>query len=93
VNGLGTVMCFLATCVAGDSGLSAAEVFGARQFVARVVDHFIGLQFGRRVGTEPKYLPRKNDNNEEQERLQQQRSEHSPVWEETMRSLTCQART
>ncbi len=53
-------MRLLAACAARGTGLSAAEVFGARQFVGRVVDHFVGTQLGRSVGTEAVNLPRKN---------------------------------
>ncbi len=50
VNGLGAVMRFVTAGAAGGSGLGAAKVFGARQFVAGIIDHFIGLYLGWGVG-------------------------------------------
>jgi hypothetical protein len=77
VNGLGSVMRFMTTGAAGGSGLSAAEVFGARQFVAGVIDHFIGLHLGWRVGAQLGDLLRDYDQDEQYERFQQQRSQHA----------------
>jgi len=70
VNGLSAVMRFLASGAAGGTGLGAAEIFGARQFVAGVVDHFVRFQLCRRVGAKLVNLPRENDNDEQQEQLQ-----------------------
>jgi hypothetical protein len=36
------MMGFLAAGMAGRARLSAAEVFGVRQFVGRIVDDFVG---------------------------------------------------
>jgi len=93
VNGLGSVMRFLTAGAAGGSGLRAAKVFGARQFVARIVNNFIRTHLGWRVGTELGNLSGKNRDDEQQERLQHERSEHSPVGENTVRSFASQACT
>lgn len=86
-------MRFLASGAAGDAGLRATKVLGAGQFVAGVVDHFIGFQFRRRVGTQLINLPRKHDNDEEQEGLQQERGKHSAVREDAVWSFPGQAST
>lgn len=86
-------MCLLTSGAAGDAGLSSAEVFGARQFVAGVVDHFVGLQLGRGVGTQAGNLPRKNRDDEQQERLKQQRSQHAAVGKNAVRSFAREARS
>ncbi len=65
VNGLGAVMRFLTAGVAVGARLSAAEVLGARQFVAGVINNFVGAQLGWSVGTELSNLPRKNHDNED----------------------------
>jgi len=52
MNSLSPVMRFLATGAASGSGLGAAQVLGARQFVAGVIDHFIRPHFRWRVRTE-----------------------------------------
>ena len=64
VNGLGAVMRFLSAGLAVGARLSAAEVFGARQLVAGVIDNFVGA-LGWSVGTELSNLPRKNHDNED----------------------------
>ena len=70
-NGLGAVMRFLPAGAAVDSGLRAAQVFGTRQFVAGVVNHFIWTKLRCSVGAESLNLPRKNGNDKYQESLQQ----------------------
>ncbi len=91
VNGLGAVVRFAAAGAASGAGLCAAQIFGARQFVAGVVNHFIGLQLGHSVGAKLVDLPRDNDNNEQQKQLQQPRSQHAPVGENAVRSFPGQA--
>jgi hypothetical protein len=63
---------FLAASAAIHAGLRSTQVFGAREFVAGVVDHFIRTHLRCGVGTEAIYLPRKNGNHKQQKRLQQQ---------------------
>jgi hypothetical protein len=70
MNGLGTVVRFLASGAAGGARLGAAKVFGARQFVAGVIDDFVGFQLCRSVGAKLVNLPRENDDDEQQEQLQ-----------------------
>jgi hypothetical protein len=57
-------MRFLSAGLAVGARLSAAEVFGARQLVAGVIDNFVGA-LGWSVGTELSNLPRKNHDNED----------------------------
>jgi len=82
---------FLAAGAAGRTCLGAAKVFGAWQFVAGVIDHFIRTHLGWRVGTEPGDLWRNDYDDEQQKRIQQPRSEHAPVRENTVGSFTGQA--
>ena len=70
MNGLGAMTCFLTAGAAGGAGLRAAEVFGPRQFVAGIIDHFIGFQLRWSVGPKLVNLSRKNDDDEQQECLQ-----------------------
>jgi hypothetical protein len=93
MNGLSAVMRFPAAGAAGGAGLGAAEIFGARQFVAGVVDYFIGLQPGWSVGAKAGNLPRENHDDEQEERFQKERRHHAPVREKTVGSFTGQART
>jgi hypothetical protein len=86
-------MRFVTTGAAGGSGLSAAEVFSAGQFVAGVVDDFVGTYPGRRVGTEVGNLSGKNDDDEQQECLQQHCGDHPPIWGDAIGSFAGQART
>jgi hypothetical protein len=91
VNRLSTVMRFPATSAAFDASLGAAQIFGAWQFVARVIDHFIGLQPGRSIGTEVSNLLRKNYQDKDKECFQQDRSEHAAVGKNTVRGFASQA--
>ena len=93
VNGLGAVMRFLAAGVAGRARLGAAEVLGARQFIAGVIEHLIGTHLRRGVGTEAVNLPRKNYQDEQYEQLHEERHDHAPIRHESVRSLTGQPRT
>jgi len=65
VNGLGTVMSFLAAGAAASAGLGSAQIFGARKLIPGIVDHFIGPQFGCGVGAEARNLPGKNHDDEQ----------------------------
>ena len=65
VNGLGAVMRFLTAGLTVGARLSPAEVFGARQLVAGVIDNFVGARLGWSVGTELSNLPRKNHDDED----------------------------
>jgi hypothetical protein len=85
------MMSFLASSAAGGGGLRAAKIFGARQFVARVVDHFVGLQLRRRIGPQLINLTGKHDEDKEQEGLQKQRGEHSAVGENAVGSFAGKA--
>jgi len=64
------MMRFLASRASGDTRLRATKIFGAGQFIAGIIDHFIGFQLRRRVGAQLVNLPRKHDEDEEQESLQ-----------------------
>jgi hypothetical protein len=91
VNGLGSVMRFLTAGAACDSGLGAAEVFGAGQFVAGVIDHFIGPHFWCGVRAELGDLLRDYDEDEQHEGFEQQGGQHAGVRENTVRSFAGQA--
>lgn len=76
---------FLASGSGGLSGFCSAEIFGARQFVAGIVNHFIRPQFRRSVGTETIDFARQSQPREQQSQLQKQRSgetaiRHSAGW-------------
>jgi hypothetical protein len=51
VNGLSSVMGFVTASATGGSGLGASQIFGAREFVAGVIEHFIGPYLGCGVRT------------------------------------------
>jgi hypothetical protein len=87
------MMRFLTSSASRGAGLGAAEVFGAGQFIARVVDDAIGLQPGRSVGAKAVNLLRKNDEDEHAERFQQQRGNHAPVGSDPVWSFPGQSRT
>jgi hypothetical protein len=71
LDGLSTVVGLLTTGVASRAGLSAAQIFGARQFVAGVIDDFVGLQAGWCVGAEAGYFAGDDQKNQGQKRLEQ----------------------
>ena len=87
------MMRFLASGAAGRAGLSAAEIFSARQFVAGIIDHFVGTNFGCGVRTEPVDLVRKNHEDEEHEKLQRERLQHAPIGHERVGSFAGQPNT
>jgi hypothetical protein len=87
VNGLRTMMRFLATGASGRASLGAAKVLGARQFVTRIVDHFVGTHSGYGVRAKPGNLTGKNDDDEHQESFQQQSTYHADVGKKTERSF------
>jgi hypothetical protein len=92
MNGLSAMMRFLSAGAAAGAGLGAAEVFGAWKFVARIVDHFIGLDPGRGVGAKAGNLAWKNCDYEQQERFEQQRSQQAAVGKDAVRRFTGEAR-
>ena len=61
----------LTTGVASRAGLSAAQIFGARQFVAGVIDHFVGLKAGWGIGAEVGDFAGDNQQNQGQKCLEQ----------------------
>jgi len=71
LDGLSTVVGLLTTGVASRAGLSAAQIFGARQFVAGVIDDFVGLKAGWCIGAEAGYFAGDDQNNQGQKRLEQ----------------------
>ena len=93
MDGLGPVMRLVATGAAGGSGLGAAQIFSARQFVAGIIDHLIGLHLGWCVGAKLGNLLRDNDQDKQHERFQQQRSQHACVGENTVRGFAGQTRS
>jgi hypothetical protein len=83
---------FLTSGPSSGAGVGAAEVLDVRQFIARVVDHPIGLQPGWSVGAEAVNLLRKHDDDEHAEAFEQQRGDHAPVRSNTVGSFAGQAR-
>ena len=67
VNGLSAVMGFVASRAGDCAGLGSAEVFDAGEFVAGIVDDFIGLQMRRGVGAKAVDFAGNDDDGEEQE--------------------------
>ena len=92
LDGLRAVIGFAASGAACCAGLSAANVFGAGQFIAGVVDDFIGLKAGSGIGAKACDLARKNHQHENQKSLQQQGCAHTTVRENTVRGLSGQTR-
>jgi len=84
-------MCLLATGASSGAGLSAAKVFGARQFVGGIINDFVRAQRWRGVGAQAVNLPRKNHDDEEQKRFQQKRSQQTPVGQNAEWSFAGQA--
>jgi hypothetical protein len=61
----------LTTGMASHARLSAAQIFGARQFVAGVIDDFLGLKAGWCIGAEAGYFAGDDQKNQGQKRLEQ----------------------
>ena len=91
-NGLGSVMPLLAASMPSRARLCAAKIICARQFVSGVVDNFVGAQLRRGVGAQTVDLTRNNHDHRQKERLQQKRSQHSPVGENSSLCFTCESR-
>ena len=88
VDSLGTVMGFPSAGMAGCAGLSAAQIFGAGEFVSRVVDDFVGLETGCGVGTEAGNLSRNEYQHEKQKGFQEQGGDQAAVREDAVGSFT-----
>jgi hypothetical protein len=84
-------MSLAAASTAGGASLRAAHILSARQFVAGIVDDFVGNEFRRGVGTHVGNLPRKNHHNENQKCFQQQRGRHVPMRGNTVRRFASQS--
>jgi hypothetical protein len=84
-------MSFLTSRGRGFSGLRSAEIFGARKFVAGIIDDFIRTQLGRRIGAKAIDLPGEVDHREYEKQLQDQRSYEVTVTDTAQRSLTGKA--
>lgn len=67
MNGLRAVMGFVASGAGGCAGLGSAEIFDAGEFIAGVVDDFVGLQMRRGVGAQSIDFAGNEDDGEEQE--------------------------
>jgi hypothetical protein len=65
-------MSFLASSSRGFSSFRSAEIFGARELIARIVDDFIGMQLGCGVRAKAVDLARESDQGKQQEHLQEQ---------------------
>ena len=91
VNGLGTVMGFVASGACGGAGLGSAEIFDAGEFVAGIVDDFIGLQTGRGVGAQSVDFAGNDDDREEQKGFEKPGGEESTIREKTVGSFAGEA--
>jgi hypothetical protein len=58
---------FVSSSAAGGSCLSAAEILGARKFVAGVVDHVVAGELGRHIRTKLSKLHRNDNRGKNQE--------------------------
>ena len=92
MNGLSTVMGFSSSGAGGCAGLSATQVFGAREFVTGVVDDFVGLDAGRGVGAKAGDLAGKDHQHEDQKGLQQKGSDKTAIREDPEGSFPGEAR-
>jgi hypothetical protein len=70
----------------------SAEIFGARQFVAGVVDHFVGLQPGSGVGAKAVDLAGKKQGRDQQQKLQEQRRGEAAIGKLSVSGFTGEAR-
>ena len=73
--------------------LRAAKVFGAREFVARIVDHLIRLHFRRSIGQHAGDLFREHDYHEQHKRFHYPGGEKPAVRKYSVRSFARQTLT
>jgi hypothetical protein len=92
VDGLSAVVGFAASGVAGAAGLSATEVLGAGQFVARVVNDFVRAQLRRGVGAKTSDFSRENAHQDQQKGLQHECRSHAAVGKSSVRGFAGEAR-
>jgi hypothetical protein len=79
VDGLRGVMSLPTSSASGFAGLSAAAIFGLRQFVAGVVDHIPLRMRGRKRHLHAEVALGKNDEHHEEHEFQQPGCEHSAI--------------
>lgn len=84
MNGLCVVMGFVAAGAGGCARLGTAKVFDAGEFVAGVVDDFIGLQAGRGIGAQAVDFAGNDDDGEDQERFEKAGGDESGIGEKSM---------
>jgi len=72
------------------AGLRAAQILRARQFVARVIDHLIRLDFGRSVRKQPGYLSRQHNHHEKEKGLDHPGSQQTSIGKNAVGSLPSQ---
>ena len=70
LDGLGAMVRFVAAAAAGGSGFSAAQILGAGQLLAAVIDHIVTRKSGRDEGTQLGDLHLDRDRRENQKGLQ-----------------------
>src|SRR5260370_27200414 len=86
------MMGLLSTSASGAAGARAAEVFGPRQLVARVIEHVVGRQLRRDIRAHESQPCRQKDGGNQQKRFHDPRGQHASVWKNAVRSFTGQAR-
>src|SRR5216684_842265 len=85
-------MGLLSTSTSGAAGSRAAEVFGPRQLVARVIEHVVGRQLRRDIRAHASEPCRQKNGGEQQKRFHDPGGQHASVWKNPVRSFTGQAR-
>jgi len=91
VNGLGAVVGFVAAGAGGGAVLGSAEVFDAGEFVAGIVDDFIGLQTRRGIRAQAVDFAGNDDDREEQKGFENPGGEESTIRKKTVGSFAGEA--
>jgi hypothetical protein len=87
------MMSFAAAGTAGSARLRTAQILSTRQFVWRVINHFIWLQLRGGVGPHPGDLRGKKQQEENENCLQDKRCAHAAAVETAERCFSRQARS
>jgi hypothetical protein len=82
---------FISASFARVPSFSAANILGAWEFVAAVIDHVVAGESGRNVRSQLLDLYLDEDRREDQERLQHVRRDHDPQRDQAKRGLACKA--
>src|SRR5664279_1980669 len=90
-NGLGTVMSLLPTCGSGRSRVRSAAIFGARQFVSRIVNDVPVLASWKSRNLETYKSCRQHDDREQQKAFQKPNGEHASIRKDANRRFSSQS--